>query len=115
MGNVNLGKQKEVLSVYDSVQEIKRREREELITALRLHGEQVPGGYEWHFEGNFPIVAAYDCDEPCDVVILAVKADTDGNLTIIGDVKNDRGNEHEIFADDIFAGQIDYITQNIIC
>ena len=26
---------------------------------------------------------------------------------------NDRGNEHEIDADDIFAGQMDYITSEI--
>ncbi|MDE8712556.1 hypothetical protein PZH41_25265, partial [Phocaeicola vulgatus] len=56
------------------------------------------------------IVAAYDYDEPCDVVILAVRINNDGRITIIGDEKNYRGNEHEIDADDIFAGHIDFIT-----
>ena len=42
-----------------------------------------------------------------------VRVDKDGNLTIIGDEKNDRGNEHEIEADDIFAGHMDYITLEI--
>ena len=69
--------------------------------------------YEWHFEGECPIVAAYDYDEPCDVVILSVRANKDGGLTIIGDEKNDRGNEHEIEADDIFAGHMDFITSEI--
>ena len=69
--------------------------------------------YEWHFEGECPIVAAYDYDEPCDVVILSVRANKDGSLTIIGDEKNDRGNEHEIEADDIFAGHMDFITSEI--
>lgn len=100
-------------SIYDSVQEVKHREQEKLVTALRLHGEKVDDGYEWHFEGECPIVAAYDYDEPCDVVILAVRVDKDGNITIIGDEKNDRGNEHEIMVDDIFAGHIDFIISEI--
>ena len=94
-------------SVYDSVKEV------ELGNKLRLYGENVDNGYEWHFEGECPIVAAYDYDEPCDVVILSVRVNKDGKLTIIGDEKNDRGNEHEIDADDIFAGQIDFITSEI--
>ena len=100
-------------TIYDSVQEVKHREQEELATALRLYGEKVDDGYEWHFEGECPIVAAYDYDEPCDVVILSVRVDKDGKFTIIGDEKNDRGNEHEIEADYIFAGHIDFIISEI--
>ena len=100
-------------SVYDSVKEVKHREQVELAIKLRLHGEKVDDGYEWHFEGECPIIAAYDYDEPGDVVILAVRVNKDGKLTIIGDEKNDRGNEHEIDADDIFAGQMDFITSEI--
>ena len=58
-------------------------------------------------------VAAYNYDEPCDVVILSVRVNRYGKLTIIGDEKNDRGNEHEIEADDIFAGQMSFITSEI--
>lgn len=100
-------------SIYDSVQEVKNREQKELSEKLRLYGEKVDDGFEWHFEDNYPIVAAYDYDEPCDVVILSVRIDKEGNLTIIGDEKNDRGNQHEIMADDIFAGQMDFITSEI--
>ena len=100
-------------SVYDSVQEVKHREQVELTNALRLHGKLVNDGHEWHFEGECPIVAAYDYDEPCDMVILSVRANKEGGLTIIGDEKNDRGNEHEIEADDIFAGHMDFITSEI--
>jgi len=100
-------------SIYDSVQEVKHREQEELAETLRLRGEKVDDGYEWHFEGECPIVAAYDYDEPCDVVILAVKVDNDGYFTIIGDEKNDRGNEHEIDIDEIFAGHLDYLISEI--
>ena len=100
-------------SIYDSVQEVKRMEQEELTAALRLHGEKVDDGYEWHFESECPIIAAYDYDEPCDVVILAVKVNKNGKLTIIGDEKNDRGNEHEIEADEIFAGHLGFVTSEI--
>ena len=100
-------------SIYDSVQEVKHREQEELAAKLRLRGEKVDDGYEWHFEGECPIVAAYDYDEPCDVVILSVRVDKDGYFTIIGDEKNDRGNEHEIEVDDVFAGHLDYIISEI--
>ena len=47
-------------SIYDSVQEVKHREQEELAETLRLRDEKVDDGYEWHFEGECPIVAAYD-------------------------------------------------------
>ena len=70
-------------------------------------------GEEWHFEGECPIVAAYDYDEPCDVVILSVRVDKDGYFTIIGDEKNDRGNEHEIDVDEIFAGHLDFLIPEI--
>ena len=100
-------------SIYDSVQEIKHREQEELAAALRLYGDKVDDGYEWHFEGECPCVAAYDYDEPCDVVILSARVDKDGNLTIIGEEKNGRGNEHEIDVDEIFAGHLDFVTAEI--
>ena len=39
--------------------------------------------------------------------------DEDGDITLIGDEKNDRGNEHEIDIDEVFAGQVDFITAAI--
>ena len=109
---VRQGKLKD-FSIYDSMQEVKHREQEALAEALRLRGDKVDDGHEWHFEGECPIVAAYDYDEPCDVVILSVRVDKDGDLTIIGDEKNDRGKEHEIDVDEIFAGHIDFIISEI--
>ncbi len=100
-------------SIYDSVQEVKHREQKELAERLRLRGEMVDDGFEWHFEGECPIVAAYDYEEPCDVVILSVRVDKDGDFTIIGDEKNDRSFEHEIDIDEIFAGHIDFIIAEI--
>lgn len=108
------GKQMKRPSIHYSVQAIKHREQKELIAVLKLYGEKVDDGYEWHFDDdNCPIVAAYSYNEPCDVVILAVRVDKDGHLTVIGDEKNNRGDEHEIEAGDIFAGEMDYITTEI--
>ncbi len=104
---------KNEMSIYDSVKAIKHREQNELAEALRQYGKMVNDGYEYHFEGDCPIIGAYSYDEPCDVVILAAKVDTDGYLTLIGDEKNDRGNPHEIEPDDVFAGHLDYVTSEI--
>lgn len=105
------------ISTYDSAQELKKREQEELKEKLIQCGSKVDGGYEWHFDKNSPeecpVVAAYDYDKPCEVVIVSVMLDKDGYLTIMGDVEEDRGNEHEIYVDDIFAGQMTFITSLI--
>ena len=66
-------------TIYDSVQEVKHRELEELATALRLHGDMVDDGYEWHFEEEKPIVAGYIFDDPRDILIDAARVDADGN------------------------------------
>ena len=100
-------------SIYDSVQEVKHREQEELVSAIRQYGEKVADGYEWHFEGDCPIVAAYDFYARCVVLTLAVWLSKFAIITIFVVDKHDRGNEHEIDADDIFAGHIDFITSEI--
>ena len=56
-------------SIHASVEELKGREQEELAEALKIYGEKVDDGFEYHFEGECPIVAAYSYDEPCDVVV----------------------------------------------
>ena len=104
---------KKELSIYDSVKAIKRREQQELADALRKHGSKVDNGYEFHFEDECPIIGAYDYEEPCDVVILSARVDMDGYLKLIGDEKNDRGNPHSIDPDDVFAGQLEYVTSSI--
>ena len=100
-------------SIYDSVQEVKHREQVELAEALRRHGNRVDDGYEFHFEDECPIIAAYDYEEPCDVVVLAVKIDKDGDITLKVDEKNDRGYEHELDPDEVFAGHLDFVTSAV--
>lgn len=100
--------------IYDEVSYIKARERQQLRDALRIHGEKVDDGFELHFENEEPIVAAYLWDEPCDIVIKAVKVDMDGYLTILGEDNKDREETHEIDEDDFFAGQLDYVTGKVL-
>lgn len=101
------------ISVYDSVEAIKQREQEELRATLRKCGEKADGGYEYHFEDDFLAVAAYYCDEPCDVIIIAARLDKYGNLIFIAEDKNDRSYQLQLRADDLFAGQLDFITSQI--
>lgn len=100
-------------SVYDSVQELKHREQEELATALRLHGDMVDDGYEWHFEEEKPIVAGYIFDDPRDIIIDAARVDADGNLLLLGRDKEELETQHEIVVSDIFGGHLEYITECI--
>lgn len=100
--------------IYEEVSYIKATERQRLRDALRKHGERVDDGFELHFEDEEPIVAAYLWDEPCDIVIKAVKVDKDGYLTILGEDKQDRMETHEIDEDDFFAGHLDYVTDKVL-
>lgn len=104
---------KNELSIYDSVKAIKRREQKELAEALRKYGTRTDDGFEYRFEDECPIIGAYDYEEPCDVVILSARIDKDGYLKLIGDEKNDRGNPHSIDPDDVFAGQLEYVTSSL--
>ncbi len=101
------------LTIHGQLQELKCREQDELKSALRKYGEEVDGGFEVHFEGERPIVAGYLFDEPCNIVIYAARVDAKGNLSLIGEDKQDRGEQYDIEASDIFGGQLDYVTSNI--
>lgn len=100
-------------SIYDEVEYLKKRERKELKEALRTHGAKVEDGYELYFEDEEPVVAAYLWDEPCDIVVKAVKVDGEGYLTFLGEDKQDRGETHEIPEDDFFAGQLEYVIDKV--
>lgn len=101
------------LTIHGQLQELKHREQDELKTALRRYGEEVDGGFEVHLEGELPIVAGYLFDEPCDIVIDAARVDANGNLSLIGEDKQDRDEQYNIEPVEIFGGQLDYITSNI--
>lgn len=99
-------------SPYYREKDLKRREHEECITALKERGEEEDGGFEKHFEADKPIVAGYLYDEPCDIVVNAVRA-KDDDVYIIGYDKNDSTTEQVISADELFAGQLNEITERI--
>ena len=100
-------------SIYEQLRALKQQEQSELISALRQYGEQVDGGYEYHFESDCPIIAGYLYETPADIVIMAVRVDCNGYLTMIGEDKECRGDQLNILPDDIFAGQLDYVTSEI--
>lgn len=100
-------------SIHEQVQELKKREQDELKAAISKYGEYVDGGYEVHFEGEQPIVGGYLFDEPCDIVITAVRVNEKGYLRILGEDKECRDVQHSIEPDDIFGGHLDYVTSNI--
>lgn len=101
------------LSVHEQTTELKHREQEELVAAIRQHGEMEEGQMSVHFDGEQPIVAGYLYDEPCDIVITAARVDANGQLTLMGEEKGNRGEQLLIDPDEIFGGQLDYVTSNV--
>lgn len=86
------------------------REKAEFIETLKEKGECVDGGYEVHFEADKPIVAAYLHDEPCDVMVNAVRVDKDGHIIILCYDKEGIGDEVELCDEDLFAEHLSEIT-----
>lgn len=99
---------------YSLVKNIKHKEQEELCKALEAHG----GSYSWWDDSKscfmenvqYPIIAVnVDCTfpNPTDVEIKSISV-KDGWLNFVGEDKNS-GELVDFCADDIFAGQIEYI------
>lgn len=101
------------LTIHGQLQELKRREQDDLKASLRKYGEEVDGGFEVLFEEGQPIVAGYLFDEPRDIAIDAARVDADGNLSLIGEDKEVRDGQYNIEPSDIFGGQLDYIISSI--
>lgn len=102
--------------IYDKVQAIKKEEQDILKQTLLRYGKKEEGQRVYRFsDDTAPIVAGYLFDNPCDIVIKKVAIDEDGsNLEIIGEDKEARGQEHVIDPYDIFAGHLDFITDEIL-
>lgn len=102
--------------IYNKVQAIKKEEQDILKQTLLNYGKKEGGQRIYRFsDENAPIVAGYLFDDPCDIVIKKVAIDEDGsNLEIIGEDKEARGQELVVNPDDIFAGHIDFITDEIL-
>jgi hypothetical protein len=102
-------------TINELVEEVKSREKQELIDAVYKHGEAVDDGFEVRFEGDDkPVVAGYVGEEPCDVVVAAVLVTHSGYVYLEGCDKNNVFSRYkDIEASDIFAGHLDFITQSI--
>ena len=102
-------------SIYNSVEEVKKREQKELVERMRLYGTKIEDGYQYEFdeENYHPMIAAYLWDEPSDVEIHGVRINSEFDIiTLIG--KDKECNELvDIDADDVFAGHLDYVTCEI--
>lgn len=103
----------ETKNIQSLLDEIRSIERSELRGSLIRNGKKTDTGYEYKFGPECPIIAAYNGDEPCDVVILSVRMDKYGLLTIIGEEKLDRTCSFELDPDNIFAGQLSFVTSEI--
>lgn len=102
--------------IYNKVQAIKKEEQDVLKQTLLNYGKEEEGQRVYRFsDDTAPIVAGYLFDNPCDIIIKQVDIDEDGShLEIIGEDKEARGQELVINPDDIFAGHIDFITDEIL-
>jgi hypothetical protein len=99
-------------TIYEAIQQIKLREQEELKDAVRKYGKSTSTGYEYRFEDDSPVVAAYSKDEPCDIVILSVML-KDDVLSLYASEK-DFYNPRQYPADEVFAGYLDYVTSDLL-
>ena len=102
--------------IYNKVQAIKKEEQDVLKQTLLNYGKEEEGQRVYRFsDDTAPIVAGYLFDNPCDIIIKQVTIDEDGsNLEIIGEDKEARGQELVVNPDNIFAGHIDFITDEIL-
>lgn len=102
--------------IYNKVQAIKKEEQDVLKQTLFNYGKEEKGKRTYRFyDDTAPIVAGYLFDNPCDIVIKKVTIDENGNnLKIIGEDKEAIGQELVVNPDDIFAGHIDFITDEIL-
>lgn len=101
--------------ISELVEEIKSREKSELIDALVNYGKKTKEGFKAYFdEDTNPIIAGYIGDDPCDIVIKSVLVTPKGNVVMTGLEKNDPYDEWEVTPDEIFAGHLSYVTETFL-
>lgn len=102
-------------TIEELVEEVKSREKEELIDAVRKYGKAVKEGHMVEFgEDSRPVIAGYIGDDPCDIVIKSVLVTTNGHVYLEGFDKNNIFCQYkDIEPIDIFAGHLEYVTSSI--
>ena len=102
-----------VQNLLDNVQQI---EQQELVRMVQKHGININGTYKIEFQRNFAIssYADYD-DDPHDYIIKSVEYNPKQGLVIKAVEKNDISVEVILTPNLIFYGQMEYITNEIVC
>lgn len=102
-----------VQSLLDNVQQI---EQQELVRMVQKHGTNINGTYKIEFQRNFAIssYADYD-DDPHDYIIKSVEYNAKQGLVIKAVEKNDISVKVILTPNLIFYGQMEYITNEIVC
>lgn len=108
--------------MWHVLQDIKRREKDDLVEAIKAHG----GSYSWYDKDNKrwlnedeqgPIVASYapawSDGHPKDIMIRSVSLDKNGMLLIDGEEVQWGTYYHDMKWSDIFVGHISCITEAI--
>ena len=105
---------KEERSIKSLLDEVRQMEQEELRTAVMHHGKKEKDGWTYRFKDECPIVVAYNCEEPCDVVVLSVRVDRKGVISIAVEEKLDRTYPFTLDAGDVFPGQLMFVTEKVV-
>lgn len=91
--------------------EVRKIEKAKLYYALKLHGEEVDGGYEYHYsENETPYVGALCWDDNEDVKVYAIRMTDMETLTLEVVPKSDPTCDPiQIGGDDVAYGHIDML------
>jgi len=100
---------------YDREKDLKKREQEECLAALKAYSDKNGGKKVRDFDDDeHLVVAGYLYDEPCDIAVRSIGYnETYESFALVGYDKNDPSTEQEISADELFAGQLNEITERI--
>ena len=97
------------------VKNIKSKEQESLQHALYKHGELLENTYRYTFKENEePLIASYFHDEPTDIVVLQVEKRKGFPPRLLATDKEGYCEPELISCDEVFAGQLQYVTSYII-
>ncbi len=98
------------------VEDVKSREKHELIDAMMKYGKKVAEVFEVKFEGeDRPVIAGYVGEDPCDIVVSRVLLMRNGQVYLDGYEKNKAlCNYADIEPSEIFAGHLSYVTEAVV-
>ncbi|MCR4773047.1 MAG: hypothetical protein K5854_01640 [Prevotella sp.] len=102
-------------TIYGLCVKVRRIEREKLEEVFRSHvlGDNKEATYAFPKDER-PVISAYDCDEPADMVVTEVKYSETGYLSIVGYPKNGYSDDiTEIEFDDIALGHLEFVADQL--